>query len=263
MRRAASRPRLVRTRRPSGPTTWQTLRVRPGKRPLHALSNALYSASHALQCTAPRLRERMRASAGALTEALARGFAGGMVLIVDPLDEAIAAADRDEREVFAAALAHAVAHASVPFVLLTATRSEHLGDLQRLPALHDRTLGRDPPVCFGLAPMTLDQYRRAICGPARRAGINVAGRFLERFIADIEALTEGPSAPPPGTILALVADTRHALDASLRREGLWLRFGEGVVLRAEKLDVQLSVRACRRRSHRSTGRTCCITWPCT
>lgn len=192
-----------------GPTTWQTLRVRPGPRPLHALSNALYSASHALQCTAPRLRERMRASAGALTDALARGFAGGVVLIVDPLDEAIAAADRDEREVFAAALAHAVAHASVPFVLITATRSEHLGDLQRLPALHDRTLGRDPPVCFGLAPMTLDQYRRAICGPARRAGINVAGRFLERFIADIEALTEGPSAPPPGTILALVAAALH------------------------------------------------------
>lgn len=48
--------------------------------------------------------------------------------------------------------------------------------------------------------------------------------------------------PPVVGALALQADTRHALDLSLYREGAELRFGEGVVLRAERPAVALTLR---------------------
>ncbi len=58
-----------------------------------------------------------------------------------------------------------------------------------------------------------------------------------------------PSRPPLFSIsppligeLALQADTHHALDVSLRREGAELRFGEGMVLRASKPGIALTLR---------------------
>lgn len=114
------------------------------------------------------------------------------------------------------------------------------------PAGERVALQTQPPA----GPLAHDLARRfAALAPNILAGA-LAGRLALPAPTVPPPPPPGPSRPPlieltPPLLgsLALVADTRHALDASLRREGLWLRFGEGVVLRAEKLDVQLSVRA--------------------
>ena len=189
---------------------WHTLRVAPGERPLRALATGLYGVlmRESTRWTEPALHGHLKAGAHALTDLLARELRGGLLIVVDPLDEAIAAADVDEREAFAAVLAHALAHAG-PLLLVTAVRSEALGELHRLPHLHERSLGRDPPVCHALAPLTADQLRRAIAEPARRAGLPVAERFISRVLADVDALARAPSAPPAGTLLAMFAATLH------------------------------------------------------
>ncbi|MCY1013401.1 SIR2 family protein [Nannocystis pusilla] len=155
--------------------------------------------------TTAALHEQFGASTRALADHLASSHPGGLVLAVDGLEDAIDSDDDEEQERFAASVAHALAHAAVPFLLITPIRSRYLGELHRLPQLLERMTGRDPPVIYALAPMTEDALRQVIRGPGERAGIIVAERLVERILADVDRLTRAPQPPQPGTVLALLA----------------------------------------------------------
>ncbi|MFY0537855.1 hypothetical protein [Nannocystis pusilla] len=127
------------------------------------------------------------------------------MLVVDGIEAAIDSDEKGQREGFAAVLAHALAHSTGPFLLITPIRSRYLGELHRLPQLHERMVGHHaPPVLYALAPMDADQLRQVIRGPGERAGHVVAERLVERILADLEDLAT-KQAPPPGIALALLA----------------------------------------------------------
>lgn len=131
-----------------GEPTWLGLRGRVDRRPLLALAEGLAVVtpqtdrtrhSHADERdepdeqgagqadarspTAATLHEEFVASARALTARLASSYQHGLVLVIDAIEEAIASDDVREREQFAAVLAHALTHATAPFLLITPIRS--------------------------------------------------------------------------------------------------------------------------------------------
>ena len=187
------------------------VRVRPGRRPLYALACEL---SGVVREDIEDIVVRLTASPHALTDLLVHANLAGVILVVEPLDAVISTGERDEREAFAAALAHAVAHAPDPFLLITGMTSERFGELYRLPQLHERVHGDDPPVIYGLAPLDADQLRRTIRVPATRAGFTVAARLVERILADVARLAAAADPPAPGRLTAMIA---AALSETFRR----------------------------------------------
>lgn len=225
-------PAIVRgatwTRR--GEPTWQGLRGRVDRRPLLSLAEGLAmlaprtdharalpavewepSGDHKVRRadergpTAATLHEEFVATARAFTARLASSYQDGLVLVVDGLEEAIASDDDREREQFAAVLAHALAHATAPFLLITPIRSRTLGELHRLPNLHERMNSREPPVLYALAPIGEDGLRQVIREPGERAGLVVSQRLVERILADVDQAMHGPDPSPPGVVLARLA----------------------------------------------------------
>lgn len=213
-----------------GGPTWQGLRGRVDRRPLLALAEGLAVLTpgtdrarhfHADEWDAPgdqkpgragegspaaaTLHEEFVASARALTARLASSYQHGLVLVIDGIEEAIASDDDREREQFAAILAHALAHATAPFLLITPIRSRNLGELHRLPQLHERMNGSEPPVLYTLAPIGEDGLRQVIREPGERAGLMVSERLVERILADVDRVMRGCSPPPPGLVLAQLA----------------------------------------------------------
>jgi hypothetical protein len=137
--------------------------------------------------------------------------------VIDSLDFGLEDTERTELEAFSAALAYALAHARVPFLLITTHRSERLVELQRLPQLHERTLGLDPPVYYGLGPLGIEQLCQVILRPAARAGVSVPERLITRLITDYERLMGGVKPPSPGFGLAMF---NAALAETFRRSTL-------------------------------------------
>lgn len=213
-----------------GEPTWQGLRGRVDRRPLLALAEGLavlaprtdrarrFHADNLAELgvqepgraddrsrAAATLHEEFVASARTLTDRLASSHQHGLVLVIDGIDEAIDSDDDREREQFAAILAHTLAHATAPFLLITPIRSRYLGELHRLPQLHERMIGHEPPVLYALAPMGEDGLRQVIREPGERAGLMVSERLVERILAEHSRLTRGPSPLPPGIVLAQLA----------------------------------------------------------
>ena len=186
------------------------LRVRPGRYPLRDLASAL---TLILRQKSEVIADRLKAAPHALTDLLVQADLVGVILVVDPLDTVISIGERDEREAFAAALAHAVAHAPDPFLLITGANSERFGELYRLPRLHERVRGDEPPVIYSLAPLDAEQLRRAIRVPATRAGFIVAARLVDRMVADVTRFADAVS-PAPGRLMAMIA---AALAETFRR----------------------------------------------
>lgn len=187
--------------------------MRPGREPLLDLARALpYEIRRHWEPNA--LVTHLKSTPRALTDLLVRGCPDGFILIVDPLDGLISKGERDEREAFAAALAHAVAYAPDPFLLITAMTSELFGEMHRLPRLYERLHDDDSPVIYGLAPLDADQLRRVIAEPARRAGYTAAARLVDRVLADIERLADSDDPPSPGRRMAMIA---AALSETRRR----------------------------------------------
>lgn len=202
----------------SGKPAWQGLRVRVDHRPIRSLAEGLTTLAprnerggrlHTDELGEPvdlrperggdrawdaaTLHEKLGASTRALTDRLASSHVHGLVLVIDRIEEAIDSDDELERERFAAVLAHALAHATEPFLLITPIRSRYLGELYRLPQLHERMIGCEPPVLYALAPIGEDGLRQVIRGPGERAGLMVAERLVERILADLAQVMRGPN----------------------------------------------------------------------
>ncbi len=214
-------PRILRDSVTRDSGGWEAMVGGSGLRPLRSLVDGLcllYRSRHSFRgWSEETLFDHLKATPHALSDLIEHLSPRGFVLVIDFLDFGLEDTERAELEAFSAALAYALAHARVPFLLITTHRSERLVELQRLPQLHERTLGLDPPVYYGLGPLGIEQLCQVILRPAARAGVSVPERLVTRIITDYERLMGGAKPPSPGFGLAMF---NAALAETFRRSTL-------------------------------------------
>lgn len=157
-----------------------------------------------------RLLRQMLSSPGGLPRQAAGGrrTAGrsGLVLVVDQFEEVFTlCTDDEERHGFVRAL-HALATPEPGtrgrILVVLGVRADYYGQCLNHPELVAALRHSQ----FPLGPMTTDELRKAIAGPARAAGLELEPGLLELLLSDLGA---GETAPCPGAgSLPLLA---HAL----------------------------------------------------
>jgi len=191
---------------------WRVVSLTPGNDPLGRLAAGLASvldvdegvARDALDGpNAPAALAELRAQAGGRARALAAaddlagagagaGAAGvgagpGAVLIVDQCEEALRG-DRDQQERFLAGLG-ALTDPGTPagYAVVAGLRIEMYAPV----AAHPGLVGSLPDAQVLVGPMTSDQVREAVVGPARTAGFAVQDELVAVLLRDLV---------PPGSI---------------------------------------------------------------
>jgi DNA-binding SARP family transcriptional activator/energy-coupling factor transporter ATP-binding protein EcfA2 len=147
-----------------GSQSWQVVVLCPGAHP------------------ADELRRRL---------AVAPGAASGSrrVVFVDQLEELFTACDQPgEREEFVADLL-GMGSADQPTTVIVAVRSDELGRCAEHPELAERMAGNDVLV----GPMSDDELRRAVEGPARRCGLEIEPGLAGAVATDV---ADRPAALP-------------------------------------------------------------------
>ena len=185
-----------------GSERWRRAVLRPGERPLAALSRNLARA-------VPETGRE--AAAPWISDALERLPAGErLVLAVDQFEEAfVACRDEAEREAFLDALVEGAADPDERLVVVLAIRADFYGrcaehaDLSTLVSANQILVGA----------MRRDELRRAIELPARRAGLRVEPRLVSALVGDV--------AGEPGGLPLL---STALLELWQRRDGHTLRY---------------------------------------
>ncbi len=161
---------------------WQVLTLRPGERPLAALTAALGSdPSDAAQ---------------AVTSVLADRLEHRLLLIIDQFEEVFTTA-REDTTAFQESLRRIAARPD-GYVVLTA-RSDFYSELFETPLWEEIQAHR-----FEITPLKADGLREAIRRPAEAVGVFVEDALAERLVADANVSRE------PG-ILPLVQETLRQL----------------------------------------------------
>ncbi|MCY1007065.1 SIR2 family protein [Nannocystis pusilla] len=199
------------------PRAWRTVTLRPGPAPVVELANQFHRAligDGLCDLTASALGAAVQHRAAALVEFVAACLpaSDGLVLLVDQLEEALLVPDAGAREGFAAALAELLMRSPRPLLLITALRSDFLGDLPRLPALYERITSTSPPARYTLATLRSAQLAAAIEHPARKARAELEPGLAARVLADAGNIERGGGEDAtPETALPLVAAVMTSL----------------------------------------------------
>lgn len=166
-----------------GSERWLRVVIRPGTEPLRELDRAVFAALD------EPLRKRLSHGPDPIASALAvlPGEAR-LLVVVDQFEEVFTAtADPGERAGFVASLVGAAGSGRA--VVVVAVRADFYGRCTEFEELA-RLLGSAHVL---VAPMGPDEYRRAIEGPARRAGLRVEPVLVDRLVADV---TDQPGGLP-------------------------------------------------------------------
>ena len=141
---------------------WDCVLLRPGERPAAELTRAL---------------------GGGVPEALGRVTPGDrLVIAVDQLEELFAdSVDERERAAFVDALVEAAWDPDRRAAVVLALRADFFGRLAPFVELTDLV----GPGTVLLGPMTRSELRRAIEGPAERAGLEVEPELVEALVDDV------------------------------------------------------------------------------
>jgi formylglycine-generating enzyme required for sulfatase activity len=196
-------------------TKWRIALMVPGARPTDQLSEALAVAFGAVRADVPamgsELAEWIRARSGR-SEGPQR-----LMLVIDQLEEAWTLASANERAALFDLLASL---ASVDDVrLVTVLRADFLARLEDTPSLKPWALRA--PVVIG--PMTGENLRRAIVGPARARGVDLEPGLVEDLL---RGAAQRSSADFAGTLplmefaLALLWERRNPASRVLERSAL-------------------------------------------
>ena len=155
----------------------------PGRHPVTSLAAALAAA---LRGDEANLEQQIRNDPGGLARAVRRqvGPGGGLLVLVDQLEELVAVADAEEAPLAAAALAQ-LASAGPGLRVLATARSDFLTRLAGLPSLGELV----PSAVHLLRPLGPDEVREAILGPARMKGARFESEDLLHTL--VEAGTDG------------------------------------------------------------------------
>lgn len=156
-----------------GSPGWVRVVLRPGEHPMRELTRAALAGAGS---TGP---DRV---ADLLTRSLEdRGAAERMLLVVDQLEECwTVCADPGERDSFLSTLADLAASPTAPITVVLAVRADHAGSIATHAGLADALAGRTVFV----GPMGEGELRRAIEGPAARAGLALDTGLVDALVAD-------------------------------------------------------------------------------
>jgi WD40 repeat protein/class 3 adenylate cyclase len=169
-----------------GSDRWRTVRFRPGERPTEELERALESSlADAIAATEDRL-----------------------VVAVDQFEEVFTLADEDERARFIATLTDAATSSPDRVLVVLTIRDDFYGHCAPYRVLADLVVANHVLV----APMTLDELRRAVELPARRARLRVEGGLVDALVAEV--------VDEPGGLPLLSA---ALVELWQSRDGAWLR----------------------------------------
>jgi len=148
-----------------GQREWRVTTMVPGRHPVRALAEALAGPLDMKPEDVERLGTHDPADLARRVSA-ASGERGGLVLLIDQLEELVTVAERSEMVVASEALAWLTAKTPTLRVLATA-RADFLGRLATLPRFGDAI----PRALYFLRPLTEARLREAIVGPARAKGV--------------------------------------------------------------------------------------------
>jgi DNA-binding SARP family transcriptional activator/class 3 adenylate cyclase/WD40 repeat protein len=169
-----------------GSERWRQILFRPGRHPVAALEAAREDGSEG---------ERM-------------------LLAVDQLEEAFTlCADEAERAAFVGELAREASNGSLQTMVVVAIRSDFMGRCAAYPEL--ASLVGNGAVLVG--PLTEDELRRAIDGPAERAGLEIEPGLAETLVA--ETLGEPGALPLLQSALLELWRRREGRTLTLRAYG--------------------------------------------
>jgi WD40 repeat protein len=167
------------------PARWLIASMRPGRRPLHALVEALALALLPSQSDAhphPKSEADARSSVAAIVRAYCPPNAA-LLIIVDQLEELVTLSDASERSLFATCLATLLEQQLV--YLITTMRADFGAALSTsVPAL--ARLINDEAERYTLAPMSRIGLRAAIVEPAAQLGVGFEPELVERIASDAE-----------------------------------------------------------------------------
>ncbi len=168
--------------------TWSTVMLKPGQHPLAALCSVL---APFLSTDEESLAAKLRKEPSVLGRLLRRPHAGdaGLMIFVDQLEELVTIAEPAEAAIVAEALSSLYAPAP-RLRLLATTRADFVTRIAGLPGL-----GAELARTFHLlCPLTVENVREAIVGPARVKGV----RFENEEMVDnlVAAATNAEGALP-------------------------------------------------------------------
>ncbi|HEY8546335.1 MAG TPA: helix-turn-helix domain-containing protein, partial [Acidimicrobiales bacterium] len=205
---------------------WRVVSLTPGNDPLGSLAAGLASvlevdaaAAHAALAAAARggvpVLDAVSASGpGPGSGTGAGGGRGRVVLIVDQCEEALRG-DRGRQERFLAGLAALTDPAStVGCAVLAGLRIEKYAAVAAHPALQ----GSLPDAQVLVGPMTSDQVREAVVGPARTAGFAVQEELVAVLLRDLVPPGSIDRTHDAGSLPLLAHALRETWHRSRRRE---------------------------------------------
>jgi DNA-binding SARP family transcriptional activator/WD40 repeat protein len=175
-------------------SSWVRISMRPGEHPMRELTRAALSGAAA---TGP---DRV---ADLLSRSLdGRGGAERVLLVVDQFEECwTVCTDPGERDAFLDALAE-VATTQMPVSVVIAVRADHAGSIAGHPGISGALAGQ----AVFVGPMVEGELRRAIEGPARRAGLSLDTGLADALVAD--TLAEPGGLPLLSTALTALWEQR-------------------------------------------------------
>ena len=159
-----------------GSDGWLRVVVRPGPHPLRALDRAVWAA------LPDDLRQEMES-----VELPLRGLRDHLgddrrvAVVIDQFEEVFTHAGEDERDAFVRALVEAADDPRGVAVVVVCLRADYYGRCSGYPRLAELT--GSSHVLVG--PMTETEYRRAIEGPARRAGLSVEPALVDALVGEV------------------------------------------------------------------------------
>ena len=115
------------------------------------------------------------------------GRGDALLLTIDQLEEALTFGEPQEREHLAEVLVALLREPSLPVLVVTTIRSDHLAALrQTMPALW--SLLNTHALRYDLPSLSEAGLRAAIVRPARACGLALEGALVERLLGDAEAI---------------------------------------------------------------------------
>src|SRR5262245_54270167 len=151
--------------------------MRPGEHPRRAVDRAVFSA---LPEDARASLEESDDAVGAAVRALPERTR--LLLFVDQFEEAFTQCqDEDERDAFVRDLTRSIADAPERLVVIIAVRADFYGRCGSYPELGG-LLGANHVL---VGPMTADEYRSVIEGPARRVSLRVDPPLVDALVDEV------------------------------------------------------------------------------
>jgi DNA-binding SARP family transcriptional activator/WD40 repeat protein len=218
-----------------GSAGWVRIALRPGQHPMRELTEAALAGAGN---TGP---DRV---ADLLSRSLEqRGGSERILLVVDQFEECWTVCDDPgEREAFLATIAGLARDAALPATVVLAVRADHAGSIASHAGLAEVLAGR----AVFVAPMVEGELRRAIEGPATRAGLALDVGLADALVAD--TLAEPGGLPLLSTALESLWQDRADRRLSLAGYAVSGGVGAAIARMAERafagLD-QAQQRACR------------------